>query len=175
MKKFKKTLTLFLALTICASFCTLNGNAVWYEFEEDTMTILINPDESNAYAEVHITDWATVTNTTDLYAETRAYPGDYRALNFISVTVDTNLGVRFEDDSTVSDRVTLTAESGNYVSAYIDGSTFLSVEDHYEIISFTSSHRVWVKRYVRTDSNNWEVLTPQDFQDGNTIIIGLTS
>lgn len=174
MKKFKKMLTIFLAFTICASFCTLNGNAVWYAFQGETITVQFYPDNTRSYAELHITDWATNTNTTDLYAETRAYPSDYNHAYFISVTVYVNLGVTLADYCADSDELSITGSSGDYVSASIDGSQFLNMDDHYRILFFSSSHEVWVRRYTRFDLDAWDYCNPDDFQEGDTINIGFT-
>ena len=56
----------------------------------------------------------------------------------------------------------------------IDGSQFLNMDDHYEIIFFSSYHEVWVRRYTRFDREEWQYCDPDDFQEGETIGIGHT-
>ena len=174
MKRFKKSLTLFLALIICTSFCTLNGNASWYDFQGDKVTVRFDPDNTRSYAELDISNWATETNYTDLYAETCAYPSDYNQAYFISVTAYVSLGVTLEEYSSYSDEFSLTESSGNSVSVTIYGDQFLNDDDHYEIIFFSSSHEVWVRKYTRFDLDAWDYCNPDDFQEGDTINIGFT-
>lgn len=174
MKKFKQSLTLFLAVIICASFCTLNGNAAWYDFSGNKVNVSFDPNNTRSYAELDITDWATETNTTDLYAKTCAYPSDYNPAHFISVTVYVSLGVTLEEYSSYSDELSLTASSGNSVSVQINGEQFLNLDDHYEIIFFSSSHEVWFRKYTRFDLDAWDYCDPDDFQEGETIYIGFT-
>ena len=161
MKKFKKSLTLFLAVIICASFCTLNGNAEWTEFNAPTTTVFFSLDDSGSYAEVHITDWATETNSTDLYAETRAYVDEYEDIYgrfFDFVKVEVQMAVTLEDYSSYSndDYDSSELSSGPYISAYLDGQWYLNTEDHYEFISFTASHDIYVSRYTRLNIDTWE-------------------
>lgn len=184
MKKFKKTLTLFLALTICASFCTLNGNAVWYNFQAPTTTVFFDPDETEAYAEVHITDWATETNTTDLYAKTYADANEYEELYgelFISLAVEVFLAVELSDgsacqrtdyDSYDPSEEDVTQED-KVLLAHLDGTWYLNQDDHYSISFFEAEHILYLSRFTRWRPGSW---TPTDRVDEEkTIHIGFTS
>ena len=179
MNKFKRTLTLALALIICVSFCTLNGNATWHDFQSPTTTIYFDPNETDAYAEVHITDWAEVTNTTDLYAETYAIVGEYEELYgelFVSLAVEVCLAVELEDGSSYERtdyKLYDPSMENTELLAHLDGEWYLNEDDHYSIAFFEAEHVLYIDRYTHWTPVTW--VPTNLIADDTTIFIGFTS
>lgn len=159
MSKFKRIITVLLAMAICSSFCLVVNALEWDEY--------LNPGVTSAYAWLTISNWATEENYTDLEAGTQADSYDYRNVEgffFLSATVE--LTVELDDNYTIYDTSDSdsTFDDWTTITAIADGNQCLNQEDHYGIIGFSSFHEVQV--YFSTFDEEQDVEIEDWYCDG---------
>ena len=173
MSKIKRTITFILAVITCMTFCLVNSSAVWYNYSGSYTEADIN--SGSAYGRVEITNWAQVVNDTDLKAMTYVYPYEYFDDAFISVRAYVRISITLEENSSYSTSDSATASSGTCTEALVAGDGLLNQDDHYGIIGFTSSHKVYVTNYTRYESSSMLWYDPMEVQDGDSVFIGTSS
>lgn len=165
MSMFKRIVALTMAMITCASFCLVNGGAQVSAEPIDEL-VYFNPDVTDAFARICITEWPQETENgdTDLVATTGATGLDYYSEYYYSCTAYVDLGATFEDGSYYSDYDVATIFGTYSFGALMDGNDILYGEPGYAILDLESYHYVEIadRVYVNDAQDLWRIVTRYD-------------
>lgn len=175
MKKFKRIISLAMAMIICASFLLVNSGAVWYEYTEGSVDM--KSDYTDATAYIEITEWPQDTGSTDLNVGTKAYLYGYidnLGDRFETFSVHVHLGITLEDYFSYNRDLTVDWDGEeDFAEAKIDASNYPLGEPYYAIIDLGSVHEVTVNIYTQYNRDyGW--YNSQPFQDGDLVVFGIS-